>query len=198
MEDILREIIHRGSLLGLRILLGLFVFLAFWLGSAFFQKAIRRVYEISEPSKKDALHLLSQTVKIGLLALGVVTALGTMNVDVSALVAGLGLTGFALGFALRDILSNLVAGLLILVYRPFKRHDQISVTGFEGEVTEIDLRYTTLKAEGKRFLIPNATLFTNPISLFETGKGTGGKTSEGKAPEGKISKDFDEILDQPS
>jgi small conductance mechanosensitive channel len=86
-------------------------------------------------------------------------------VNVSALIAGLGLTGFALGFALKDAVSNLLAGLLILIYKPFRMGDHISVTGLEGEVVNIDLRYTTLQAGQKTFLIPNSNLFTNPIIL---------------------------------
>ena len=151
----------------LRIVVGLLVFLAFWLVGIVVQKTIRRIYEKSEPARKDVINLIGQTAKYSLLLLGAVTALGTMGVNVSALVAGLGLTGFALGFALRDALSNLLAGLLILIYRPFRRHNRISVAGFEGTVVGIDLRYTTLQAEGKKFLIPNSTLFTNPISLME-------------------------------
>src|SRR5213083_2396837 len=95
----------------------------------------------------------------------VVTALGTVGVNVTALVAGLGLTGFALGFAFRDVLSNLLAGLLLLVYRPFARHDLISETGYEGTVAGVDLRYTTLQRDDGKVLIPNSILFTNPIQL---------------------------------
>ena len=56
---------------------------------------------------------------------GLVTALGTLGVDVSALVAGLGLTGFALGFAVKDTISNILAGVLLLVYRPFSKKDYV-------------------------------------------------------------------------
>jgi len=90
-----------------------------------------------------------------------------MGINVSALVAGLGLTGFALGFALRDILSNLLAGALIIVYRPFHRGDKIAVAGCEGKVQEIDLRYTIVQGENKIYLIPNSTLFTNTISILD-------------------------------
>ena len=68
-----------------------------------------------------------------------------------------------MGFAFRDVLSNVLAGVLILMYRPFRRGDKISVTGLEGTVTGIDLRYTVLENEGKTILIPNSSLFTNPI-----------------------------------
>ena len=53
--------------------------------------------------------------------LGVITALGTIGVDVTGLVAGFGLTGFAVGFAMKDALANLLAGVMILLYRPFRK-----------------------------------------------------------------------------
>jgi len=86
-----------------------------------------------------------------------------MGVNVSALVAGLGLTGFALGFAFRDALSNVLAGAMIRFYRPFRRQDWIKVGDYEGVVTEVNLRYTIIEREKFRVLIPNSNLLTNPI-----------------------------------
>jgi small conductance mechanosensitive channel len=117
------------------------------------------------PHNAGLLQLLGRTTKIAIVVVGVATALGTVGVNVSALVAGLGLTGFALGFAFHDVLSNLLAGILLLLFRPFDIGDQISVTGLDGEVMNIDLRYTVLKQPGKTVLIPNSNLFTNPIIL---------------------------------
>ena len=93
--------------------------------------------------------------------------MGTLGVNIGAMVAGLGLTGFALGLALRDILSNVVSGVLVLLYRPFKRDDRITVSGFEGTVVSVDLRYTILKTENGKVLIPNATLFTQNVLVGE-------------------------------
>ena len=90
---------------------------------------------------KDFLHLTTRVVKIVMLLLGSITALG---VNVSALVAGLGLNGFALGFALKDIVSNLISGAMILIHHPFSLDDFIAVGEFEGPVVDIDLRYTTI------------------------------------------------------
>ena len=86
-----------------------------------------------------------------------------MGVDSGAIVAGLGLTGFAFGFALKDALANLVAGVLILIYRPYKPGDHIEVAGKKGLVATIDLRYTELAVEGDRVLIPNQTAFNNTV-----------------------------------
>jgi small-conductance mechanosensitive channel len=141
------------------------IFLGFLIASAIVRKLINRFGTKADPQRQEILTLIGSIARIALLVFGVVTALGTLGINVSALVAGLGLTGFALGFAFRDALSNVLAGLMILMYRPFRRGDLISVTGLEGEVTGIDLRYTTLQTEGRTFLLPNSMLLTNAITL---------------------------------
>ena len=111
--------------------------------------------------------LLIRTSRVTLITFGVITAFGTLGVNVSALVAGLGLTGFALGFALKDTISNLISGVLILLYRPFEIGSRIKIAGYEGVVVTIDLRYTKLDSEGGKILIPNSKLFTDPITVLQ-------------------------------
>jgi len=142
----------------------LLIFLAFWVVAVIFQKIIHRI-GIRSRLDPDLVGLLDRIVKTGIIVFGVVTALGTAHVNISALVASLGLTGFALGFALKDALSNTLAGVLILFYQPFRRGDHIITGGFEGTVEQIDLRYTTLSFSGDKILIPNSTMFTNPIKV---------------------------------
>jgi len=115
---------------------------------------------------RNLTSLLARTSSITLIIFGFVTALGTLGVNVSALVAGLGLTGFALGFALKDTISNLLSGVLILLYRPFEIGNRIKISGYEGIVISIDLRYTELDSEGNKVLIPNSKLFTDPITVL--------------------------------
>lgn len=111
--------------------------------------------------------LLLRTVRVALWIFGAITVFGTLGVDISALVAGLGLTGFALGFALKDSISNLLAGVLILFYRPFQIGDQISIAGFTGKVMMIDLRYTVISNEQDKIFIPNSKLFTEPLKVTQ-------------------------------
>ena len=141
---------------------GILIVMAFWVVARIAEYLICRVRH-RMPHNSGLLQLLGRAAKIAIVTLGLATALGTMGVNVSALVAGLGLTGFALGFALRDVLSNLLSGVLLLLFRPFAIGDRISVTGLEGEVANIDLRYTVLTQPDKVVLIPNSNLFTNPI-----------------------------------
>ena len=101
-----------------------------------------------------------------ILILGLLTGLSTMGVNMGPIIAGLGLGGFALGFALRDALSNLLAGVLTIIYQPFREGDRISVSGCQGTVTEINLRYTVLENETERYMIPNSLTFTQPLKIL--------------------------------
>ncbi|MBU4184615.1 MAG: mechanosensitive ion channel family protein [Proteobacteria bacterium] len=131
---------------------------------------IKRVITKSAERLKLDRHLTSlfaRTSSITLIIFGLVTAFGTLGINVSALVAGLGLTGFALGFALKDTISNLLSGVLILLYRPFEIGSHIKISGYQGIVVSIDLRYTELDADGNKILIPNSKLFTDPITVLK-------------------------------
>lgn len=165
MKSFTEEVIRQPLPPALRLVAGVLVFLSFWLLSTLLQRLIARLAERSDQRGRDILRLLEKSLRVTLMILGTICALGTAGVDVSTLVAGLGLTGFALGFALRDTLSNFLAGALIVIHRPFRRGDRIKVKDFEGVVLEVDLRYTTLQAEGKRFLIPNSVMFTEPVTV---------------------------------
>ncbi|MBI1917958.1 MAG: mechanosensitive ion channel [Planctomycetes bacterium] len=167
-EEVWRTMWHNIVLFLPRLGTGLLIFVLFWLAAKALQRGVERLIRVPrfDPS---LTRYLGSAARIALLLFGTVTALGTMGVDVSALVAGLGLTGFALGFALKDIVSNALSGILVLAYRPFRILDSIKVTDLEGTVTEINLRYTVLEAEGKTILIPNSSLFTNPVTVLRKG-----------------------------
>ena len=126
---------------------------------------ILKVRERLPQEKQAVVSLLASSSYIGILGLGLITALSKLGINVTALIAGLGLTGFALGFALKDIISNLLAGILIILLTPFRVGDRIRVGSSEGKVIEINLRYTVLEGDGERILIPNSTMFTNIIAV---------------------------------
>jgi len=142
----------------------LLIFILFWILSRLLDGLLKRVLQRHHLSQ-DLAQLVTQVASIALLVFGAVTALGTVGIDTAALVAGLGLTGFALGFALKDVISNFLAGFLILLYEPFGRGDQIKVLENAGRVVEINLRYTVLETPERRILIPNANLLTNAVVI---------------------------------
>jgi small conductance mechanosensitive channel len=114
---------------------------------------------------KSARTLLRMAAYYVVWAIGLFMALDAMGVNAQTLVTGLGLTSVALGFALKDILSNLVSGMLILAFRTFAIGDQIVVGDAEGSVEKIDLRATHIRTYGGRLvLVPNSDVFTSRVT----------------------------------
>ena len=142
------------------------VFLVFLVLARILRRVITKASDRMKLDKHLAA-LLARTSSVTLIILGFITALGTLGINVSAMVAGLGLTGFALGFALKDTISNILSGVLILLYRPFEIGSRIKISGYEGVVVSIDLRYTELEGEGRKILIPNSKSFTDPITVLQ-------------------------------
>lgn len=83
------------------------------------------------------------------------------------MVASLGISGLAVGLASKDAFSNLMAGIMVLLYQPFKIGDHIQVARYKGVVTKMSLRYTHLKNDDKEILIPNASFLTNNIVISD-------------------------------
>lgn len=148
------------------IIVGLVVFLLFWL----LGKAVRNIINkvaVQTHSIDDMLaNLISRIAStlitiVGFLAACVVIFPSFKPGDI---IAGLGITSVAIGFAFKDILQNFFAGLLLLWRRPFKVGDQIRVNDFEGTVEEINMRSTRLKTyDGERAILPNGDVYTSSV-----------------------------------
>jgi small-conductance mechanosensitive channel len=166
VENLVQYLLDEATLWLPRVIGVVVIFVIFFI----LAKILKRIItSTAERLKLDGnlTSLLARISNITLIIFGFVTALGTLGINVSALVAGLGLTGFALGFALKDTISNLLSGILILLYRPFEIGNRIKISGYEGIVISIDLRYTELDSEGNKVLIPNSKLFTDPITVLQ-------------------------------
>ena len=155
MRDIIPIIIQQIKSKSPEIIAFIIILICFYGGAIIAKRIFIKLAEKSTQEQSKVFLLIGSVIKIGLIILGFISAFGTLGIDVSAMVAGLGLTGFALGFALKDALSNLLAGVLILFYQPFKCGDHIGVAGCKGKVINIDLRYTTIESDESKYLIPN-------------------------------------------
>ena len=97
----------------------------------------------------------------------IVVVLGKLGVNIAPIVAGLGVTGFILGFAFQESLGNLASGLMIAINEPFKIGDYVIVAGLEGVVTKVDMMMTELAtADNKKVVIPNKSAWGSPIVNF--------------------------------
>ncbi|MGB3905404.1 MAG: mechanosensitive ion channel family protein [Anaerolineae bacterium] len=144
-----------------RLVVAIVVFLASlvlaWLAGRAVRRATRNVDE-------EMTRLLSRLIGVAVIIVGTIVALDQVDFDVTGFVAGLGLVGFTLGFAFQDIAKNFMAGILLLIQQPFDIGDAIEVAGYQGTVTDVDIRATTIKAwDGQQVIVPNADVYTSPI-----------------------------------
>ncbi len=96
-----------------------------------------------------------------------VLVLGKLGVNVAPIIAGLGVTGFILGFAFQESLGNLASGLMIAINEPFKLGDYVILAGHEGSVLKVDMMATVLStADNKKVIIPNKSAWGGPIVNF--------------------------------
>ena len=115
---------------------------------------------------------MSRLIGVGIFVLGFFAALTIIipNLTFGNLIAGLGFTSFIVGFATKDILNNLLSGVLILWNQPFHIGDYIFIKGNEGTVEFIGVRATKLrKDDGELVLIPNGDMYSNALIVRGAG-----------------------------
>ncbi|GGY62193.1 mechanosensitive ion channel family protein [Marinobacter zhanjiangensis] len=100
--------------------------------------------------------LLKNSVSVLFLVLGAVTVMAQFGFDVWSIIAGLGIVGIAVGFAAQSTLSNFIAGVTLLIERPFRIGDWVRINDQEGKVQKIAFRTTWLRTRDNIFtMIPN-------------------------------------------
>ncbi|MBW3581610.1 MAG: mechanosensitive ion channel [Euryarchaeota archaeon] len=120
---------------------------------------------VRAPHIDDTLRSFFRTlIGAGLWVLLVVVVLGVAGVNVAALVGGLAIGGFIVGFAIKDTLNNLAAGVMLLLYRPYSVGEVVEIAGSGGGVTGLGLAMTRLKTyDGKIITIPNGAILGGAI-----------------------------------
>jgi small-conductance mechanosensitive channel len=109
--------------------------------------------------------LAGKLVRITLLTLAVVFALGSIGIDLTAFAVFSGAIGVGVGFGLQKVVSNLVSGVILLLDRSIKPGDVIEIDGTYGSVSTLNARYVSvLTRDGKEYLIPNEDLITQRVT----------------------------------
>ena len=115
----------------------------------------------SQLLKNFCRSIASKTVML----IGLVIALSQLGIEIGPLLAGMGVMGFVVGFALQDTLSNFASGMMILVYRPYDIGDFVDVANISGQVKEMNLVSTTiLTIDHQRMVIPNNKIWGDIIT----------------------------------
>jgi small conductance mechanosensitive channel len=100
----------------------------------------------------------------GVWVIGSVVVLGVLGLNFTTLLGTLGLTSVAIGFSIKDVLSNYISGVILLAARPFRISDQVVIKDYEGTVVQIQLRATTMRTyDGRLVYIPNQQVFQSSI-----------------------------------
>ena len=146
------------------ILYAVAVFVTFWLIAA---TVIFTLRKIIGSQHQQMFKLICKVTRSIILCIGLIFALGAGGVNFGALIASAGLLGFAVGYALKDLTSNIIAGAFLLFNQTIQKGDHIMVGSVEGVVEKIELRYTTLRSADKTYLLPNTQLFTSILTIFD-------------------------------
>ncbi len=146
------------------IIVALVVIAVFWVLGVLVMRLIKATAARNE--RNDLGEVLGKSAKwVVIVAGGLLGATIVMpSLSPGDLIAGLGVSSVAIGFAFKDILQNWLAGVLLLIRQPFEIGDQIKVSGYEGTVQHIESRSTIIKTyDGQRVVIPNSIIYTSEL-----------------------------------
>lgn len=146
-----------------QIVAGIIVLLGAWILARIVKRLVSGV--LARVSTDEHVDLILGRVAGGaVMTAGLLVALSTMGLKVGALVTSLGIVGVAVGIALREILANWLAGVLLLLQRPFTVGQSVEIGNVAGTVRDIRIRDTMIEAtDGRIVYVPNLSVFTNNI-----------------------------------
>ena len=137
---------------------------AFWVGYRVIVGVLNRALGRARRVDAGVHQLILRTVRLAVVSFAAVTVLGQLGINVTALVAGLGIAGIALGFAAQDTIQNLIAGVTILLDRPFVVGDNIELVETFGTVEEITLRSTRIRTlDNQMAILPNQKVIAEKV-----------------------------------
>jgi small conductance mechanosensitive channel len=140
------------------------ILVTFWLLSRLARQPAKNALQKAGLAPALIRLLVDSLMRYTIMAFALVMALGQLNVDVTAAVAGLGIAGVAIGFAAQDSVANVISGFLIFLDRPFQTGDWVEVVGQKGTVVEITLRSTRIRTPSNTFVvIPNKTIINEVL-----------------------------------
>jgi len=158
-----------GSMLSVRTLLegaltaGLVLIVTLWISAAL----EARLLKSATGSDLSLRKVISNTVRALLMFVGLLLALSSVGIDLTALSVLGGAVGVGIGFGLQKLASNYVSGFVILAERSMRIGDMVLVDGFEGRIVDIKARYTVIRAlNGRESIVPNEFLIINRVENF--------------------------------
>ena len=148
------------------------IILLAWVAAGFADLIInmfgKRMTKLTDTSLDDeALPFITKLAKIVIYGIAFSMMLENLGYSIGPILASLGLAGFAIGFAAKDTISNILAGFFILLDRPFKIGERVDIGGTYGDVVDIGLRTTKVKTlDHQIVIVPNSTIVSGNVTNF--------------------------------
>jgi small conductance mechanosensitive channel len=165
-EDLIQTIVTLVSTWGLQVIGAFAVLIVGRIVAGSLRRVTRRALERAELDPVLVPFFASVVYYLTLIAV-VIAVLSLFGIETTSLVAVLGAAGLAVGLALQGTLSNFAAGVMLLIFRPFKVGNYVEVAGTGGSVQEVGLFSTVLHSpDNVRIIIPNAAVFSDTIKNY--------------------------------
>ncbi len=207
-EQLLQSIVPAVTTYGLRVLGAAAILLAGRIGARLTSRLVRTAL-VRAKSDPALVGFAGNLCYYAVLTFAVVAALSSFGIQTASFVAVVGAAGLAVGLALQGSLSNFAAGVLILIFRPFRIGDLVEVSGHKGTVQEIGIFTTTLHSlDNQKIIVPNSDVMgttivnvnANPIRRVDLTAGIAYQDDIGRAKEvlERILSAHPKVLDDPA
>ncbi len=193
---------------GLKIIGAILIFVIGRIIIGILTKAVQKMMERSEVDATLTKFTVSLT-KMALLALLVIVIIGQLGMQTTSFAAVIAAAGLAIGLALQGSLSNFAAGVMLMIFRPFKAGDYVEAGGSSGAVESVQIFVTVFKTpDNKKVIIPNAQITSGNITNYSAhdtrridmvfGIGYGDDIKKAKQLLEKILSEDDRVLKDPA
>jgi small conductance mechanosensitive channel len=167
LEPIIQQLLEILTTYGLDVLGAIAILIiGFWISGkagAF----VGRMLEKQEKIDATLTHFFSSFVRYGLITITVIAVLNQFGVQTASLITVLGAAGLAIGLALQGTLSNVAAGVMLLLFRPFKVGDYVEAVGQAGTIKELNLFFTVMATpDNIRITVPNSNVWGSALRNF--------------------------------
>ena len=165
-DSIVATLSTTGVDFGIRVVTAIAIFYIGRLIVSLLTRGLRKLLQKQEVDKTLETFVCN-LVRAALLAFVVVAAINSLGVQTASFIAVLGAAGLAVGLALQGSLSNFAAGVLIVMFRPYKVGDWIEAAGVSGSVLEVQILTTAMKTgDNKRVIVPNSQIMGSIITNY--------------------------------
>jgi small conductance mechanosensitive channel len=163
IERVSQILLEKGTVFLGRAAIVLVAFSIAWLCAGWAQRAVLRGFDRTQVDA-TLVRFLASAVRYGLLVVALISCLSAFGITTTSFAAVLGAAGIAIGLAFQGTLSNFAAGLMLLLFRPFRVGDVIKTGAHSGTVKALELFSTVLvTADNRRVVLPNSALSNQPL-----------------------------------